>query len=384
MFIRQLKERNPNLIEAGFILHEEGLILPDTYVIDVDTLIDNAKKILGEANNLNIDLYFMLKQIGRNPYIAKELVKLGYKGAVVVDYKEALVMKKNNIPISNLGHLVQTPKSLLREFIDYGVDYMTVFSLDKIKDINNEAKKLNKVQKILLKVVGNKDIIYSGQEAGFRLDELNDLVDEVTKLNNVIIDGVTSFPCFLYNDEINDIKATNNFSTLFEAKKILKDKGINISNINVPSTTSVHTLKMMKGYDITSAEPGHGITGTTPLHAYKVLDEIPCIIYVSEISHNFDKKAYVYGGGYYRRSHLKEAIVGKKFNYDYFRVEHPDDSSIDYYISLDRMANINDTVIMAFRFQVFVTRSNVCLLRGLKDNKLEIIGTYTALGEIYE
>lgn len=175
-------------------------------------------------------------------------------------------------------------------------------------------------------------MIYSGQTAGFRLNELDSLIDEVKKLDNVIIDGVTSFPCFLYDEEAETINPTNNFNTLFEAKKILNDKGISISNINAPSTTSVMTLKKMEGYGIKSAEPGHGLSGTTPLHAYKDLDEIPCVTYVSEVSHNFDHKAYVYGGGRYRRSHVKEALVGNSIKYDYYDVIAPSDESIDYYL----------------------------------------------------
>lgn len=55
--------------------------MPDSYLIDMDVLIDNAKKILEAAKVRNIRLYFMLKQLGRNPYIAKKLVELGYEGA---------------------------------------------------------------------------------------------------------------------------------------------------------------------------------------------------------------------------------------------------------------------------------------------------------------
>ena len=157
-------EKNSKLIEASFRLHQEGKILPDSYVIDLDTLFQNAKAILKQGQKENIELYFMLKQLGRNPLIAKELVKMGYKGAVVVDFKEALVMMKHHIPISNVGHLVQAPKSLIQALVDYGCDYFTVFSIEKIKEINECAKKVNKVQPLLLKVVGKEDVIYSGRK----------------------------------------------------------------------------------------------------------------------------------------------------------------------------------------------------------------------------
>lgn len=38
---------------------------------------------------------------------------------------------------------------------------------------------------------------------------------------------------------------------------------------------------------------------------------------------------------------------------------------------------------MAFRFQMFVTRANVCLVKGIQDGNVEVIGTYTSLGELY-
>ena len=39
MFLEKTIERNRELVQAAFNLHREGLILPDTYVIDLDTHI---------------------------------------------------------------------------------------------------------------------------------------------------------------------------------------------------------------------------------------------------------------------------------------------------------------------------------------------------------
>ena len=89
MFLDKLCKTNPNLIQTAVHMHQQEQIMPDTYVVDVDQFLENAKAILQKANEQNIELYYMLKQIGRNPYLAKELEKIGYKGAVVVDFKEA-------------------------------------------------------------------------------------------------------------------------------------------------------------------------------------------------------------------------------------------------------------------------------------------------------
>ena len=96
---------------------KEGVIEPDTYVIDLDRTIENAKRIKEEADKYNVKLYFMSKQIGRNPLVCKELMKLGYEGAVVVDFREAEVMINNGIKIGHVGHLVQIPTSLLKKVV---------------------------------------------------------------------------------------------------------------------------------------------------------------------------------------------------------------------------------------------------------------------------
>ena len=294
MFLNQVEIRNPKLIETVVELHQQGLILPDTYVVDIDTLLENAKLILNEAHKYNMKLYFMLKQLGRNPYIGKKLIELGYDGAVVVDFKEAQVMMNNNIHICNVGHLVQPPFAMLQKLVDYGCDYFTVFSLQKIMDINECAKKAGKVQKLIVKVVGEDDFIYSGQTGGFQLDELPKLIEAVKKLSNVEVKGVTSFPCFLYDNSIGDVVKTNNLNTVLYAKEIFENNGISIENINTPSTTCVHTIGQMAAVGANSSEPGHGLTGTTPLHAEHECEEIPCVVYLSEVSHNFSSSGYIY------------------------------------------------------------------------------------------
>lgn len=382
MFLSSTLRRNKELIEASFMLHQTGQILPDTYVIDLDTLKKNAMQMLDAAKKQNISLYFMLKQLGRNPLIAKELVKLGYEGAVVVDFKEAKVMMKHHIPIANVGHLVQAPKAMIQELVNYGCHYFTIFSIDKAREISECANAIGIKQKVLLKVVGPEDMIYSGQTAGFRLAGLDADIEALKCLDGIEIAGVTSFPCFLFNEEKDTIAPTPNMDTLLKAKEILEKHGIQIENVNAPSATCTFTLDQMKGYPINSGEPGHGLSGTTPLHAYKECVEVPCVTYVSEISHNFDERSYCYGGGFYRRSHVAHTLVGKSMeDACEIHVEPPSLESIDYYFELDKECMVSDTVIMAFRFQIFVTRSHVAVVEGIHEGKMKLLGIYNSLGD---
>lgn len=98
MLLEQTEKRNRKLLEISFYFHQMGSIRPDSYLVDIDMLIENARLMLIEAKKHGIILYFMLKQLGRNPYIAKKLMSLGYTGAVVVDFKEAKVMMDHQIP----------------------------------------------------------------------------------------------------------------------------------------------------------------------------------------------------------------------------------------------------------------------------------------------
>ncbi len=382
MFLKQTVKRNRELIEASFQMHQSGKIEPDSYIIDVDTFLENASSMLKEAKNMGIRLFFMLKQAGRNPYLARKLVETGFEGAVVVDYKEARVMMDHQIPIANIGHLVQIPTAQVEEIVAYRPQMITVYSEEKIRQIHRAAKKLGFIQDVILRVYNDFDIIYSGQTAGFLLENLKELAERVRTLYpSVRIAGVTSFPCFLYDWNVCDLMPTENMNTVKQAVKILEGLGISCSIINTPSANCLHSLKIIKEQGGNCAEPGHGLSGTTPMHAVQMLPEIPCVTYVSEVSHNFMGQAYCYGGGHYRRSHMKAALVGTSLgNSRELGVIAPTEESIDYYIGLSQECAVGDTVVMAFRYQIFVTRSDVVLVEGLKKKEPRIVGIYNSLG----
>lgn len=375
-----MKQENPKLIEVGIELHQSGKILPDTYLLDLDMILTNGKLMLEAAQKEKVELFFMLKQIGRNPIVAKELIKIGYKAAVVVDFKEALIMMENQIPLGNVGHLVQTPIHLLEKIMTYGTDYITVYSLEKLQQINEVAKKLNKKQKVLLKVVDDGDQLYEGQFGGFLLTELAAASSCFHALEFVEISGLTSFPCFLFDEAYTELMPTNNIKTIEKARRILQNNGFKITQINVPSASCCATFAFIAAIGGTQAEPGHALTGTTPLHAIKNQPEKPALIYVSEISHNYQGKGYFYGGGYYRRGHLANALLSESGKLVADAVGSFSDESIDYYLSTNQEHEVGATVITAFRTQIFVTRSDVVLVKGLQQGQPEIVGVFDSQG----
>lgn len=387
MFLEATIKRNPELIEAAIYLHQTGKIKPNTYVLDIDNILENARNIKKAADDNGINLYMMTKQIGRNPEVAKLIAKEGIEKAVAVDPWEAITLGSNNIRIGHVGHLVQIPSNMIERILSLSPEVITVFSVEKAREISMVAEKQGRVQDILLRVVDDKDLIYEGQGGGFSLKDLQTTVKEIKKLKGVKIAGVTAFPCFLYSQEEKRIVKTPNADTLIKGANILrKDLRIKINHINAPSANSVASMPLVKEIGATHAEPGHALTGTMPINAEIEQVEVPSMVYVSEISHLFHGKAYVYFGGYYRRGHLKEGLVGttlQKALNNRIPAKELSPTNIDYYGELDvdnREVKVGDTAIYAFRTQIFVTRADVALVKGIKTGNIELVGIYDSQG----
>ncbi|MBL0701522.1 MAG: alanine racemase [Spiroplasma sp.] len=375
MFLNKTIINNKQLIDVAQKMHQAGEMLPDSYIIDMDTLLENATKILNKSKKLNLKPYFMLKQLGRNPYIAKKFIELGYNGVVVVDFKEAVLMIDNNIPIGNVGHLVQIPKHLIAKVVNHKPEVFTVFSYDIIDSINKAANDINYTQELILKIYNQDDEIYNMQEGGFKLDELSKVVKHIKNLENVKLVGVTSFPCILTLKE--DVYVTKNVETLKLAKIKLEKLGVSVTHVNMPSSTNLKSLGILKQVGATHVEPGHAFTGTTPISAILETGEKQAMLYVSEISHTLNGNSYCYGGGYYRRSYVENALIGRKQT----KVLAPCNESIDYHFGIEGEFNVGETVIMNFRTQLFVTRSTVYLIENL-EKAPKIIGVYQTNGKI--
>jgi len=388
MFLNMVIERNPQLIIEATKLHRNGFIEPNTYVLDVDSIYENAKLIKDTALKYNVNLYYMTKQFGRNPIISKIIEKAGIDKAVAVDFDEAKVLFDNGLKIGHIGHLVQVPKNDIKLSLFMKPEVITCFSYEKAKEISNNARELGIMQDILLRVIDENDVIYPGQEGGIYLGKLKETVHHILKLKNIKIAGITSFPCFLYDYEKKEITLTHNVYTLLKAKEILNEMGLEIWQVNGPSATCCSSIPLLNKYGITHGEPGHALLGTTPLHAYTKQPEKPSIVYVSEISHINNEKAYCYGGGFYPRSNVKYALVSNNpedILDRIFDVEELPPESIDYYGTIllnNRKVNVGDTVIYSFRTQIFVTRAKVALLEGLSSGKPKLTYIFDSKGNL--
>lgn len=384
MFLDMIMKRNPELVDFSVSLHQKGHILPDTYVLDLDKIMGNAHKLSMKADELNIHLYFMLKQIGRNPFIAKKIMHSGISKSVVVDFKEAKIMMDHNIPIGNIGHLVQIPDHFLKKVIKYGVDYITVYSVDKLKKIDKIADELGIEQGIMLRVLDKGDSVYPGQYGGFSLHDLEEEIKVFKTLKHCKITGITSFPCILYNKTLNEFERTHNTQTIQSAKDLLEQHGFFIKEVNVPSANTIRSLPLIKEIGGTQGEPGHALTGTSPMHSIIELEEKPSYVYVSEVSHNGPMDSFIYGGGYYPRGHLENVMFDTGTSRTTSKIKFFPSDNIDYYLEAEDQQPIGSTAIMAFRTQMFVTRSHIAVVKGLNCDKPELVGIFDSQGKRIE
>ncbi|HBE79359.1 MAG TPA: amino-acid racemase, partial [Firmicutes bacterium] len=219
MFLDMTIQRNPNLITAAAHMHRQGLIEPNSYVLDVEAIARNARVIKEQADRYGICLYYMTKQFGRNPGVAKLIEGTDITKAVAVDVEEAKTLYKNGLTIGHVGHLVQVPTGDLAEVLAMEPEVITCFSLEKAKQLAEKAQETGRNQAVLLKVVGKDDFIYPGQTGGIRLEDLKVAAREIMKFSTIHIVGVTSFPCLLFDGASGEFKPTLNIQTLAAAKQ---------------------------------------------------------------------------------------------------------------------------------------------------------------------
>ena len=379
MFLNRLRENNPALIDFARYALRQGELPPNTYILDRCAIRENAQAMLNTAKENNVHLYFMLKQLGRNPLIGQMLDELGFDGAVAVDADEALSYLKNGVHLAHAGHLVQIPQGQVEAIVAARPEVITVYSVEKAAAISEAAGKLGSCQPVMLRVYGPDSPCYPGQSGGFSLDELDRVVTELEKLPHVKIAGVTAFPCFLYDEERTANEPTPSVKAVLEAKARLESRGYTGLQVNLPSATCCATIPRIAALGGTHGEPGHGLTGTTLLHAATAQPERVGYLYLTEVSHNAGGKACCYGGGYYRRGHLKSALCGGSAAEEKLLDVMPvSRDNIDYYFELSEPRPVGEPVILCFRTQIFTTRSRVAVV----DTELgQLLGVYTALGE---
>jgi predicted amino acid racemase len=391
VFLDLLRRRNPALLQAAARLHQSGALPPNTYVIDLDAVTRNASALAAESARLSLTPLAMTKQIGRNPDASRAIRAGGISHAVGVDLECAVAAATGGLRTGHIGHLVQIPKRRAAEAATLEPLYWTVFSEAKASEAGAAALERGRVQDVLLRITAPGDRFYRGHEGGFDAADVVAAADRVDAIPGVRFAGITTFPATLFDPSSGTARSTPNLATLTAALRSLERAGRTGVEVNAPGTTSSSILATLAEAGATQVEPGHGLTGTTPLHAVEDLIEEPAIAYVSEVSHLWDGDAYVFGGGLYVDPVLGDSTTTAlivKSDEDAavapeLRVDMPEPEAIDYYASVplgDHAAQPGDTVLFGFRPQVFVTRGLTAGISGLSTGNPAIAGIWSADG----
>lgn len=390
MFLDAVLARNPKLISLALSLHREQVIPPNCFVIDLDSVVENAHLLKEAALQNGLSLYFTTKQVGFNPLVAQHVSEAGILKAIAIDYREAAMLAQNRVPIGHVGHLVQIPQQMIDPILKLEPEVVTVFSTEKAEQISRSAVRGGQEVGLLLRVISEKDYFYTGQEGGICLDQLLQEASTILKLPHVRIAGVTSYPCLQLDEGSQTLKPAQNFTTILKATEILREGlGIVVEQINAPGNTCVASMPLLAQMGATHGEPGHALTGTTYLHTQLQQAELPAMVYVSEVSHVLDGKVYIFGGGTHRRAKIRKALIGTV--YDRLiktEVLAIDPTTIDYYIALSKpdgpVVRVGDTVILASRAQIFVSRSYVAIVKGIQTGNPTFMGLFDAWGKAVE
>ena len=400
MYLYRLIERNPRLMEAAIDLHQSGRIPPSTFVVDLDAIAENARILAAEARELGLTTYVMSKQYARNPYVNWVAVANGLYKIVAVDMPGALQLRRYDIPVGHIGHLNQVPRHLIPDAVAMRPDVITVYNLEHARWIDEAAREQGVTQHLLIRVYAPDDVFFRGQEGGFPEESVPEVVRTIGSLRNVRLVGVTAFPCVRYNANPDDpgVELTPNFHTIMRAADVMRGMGVEVTQINAPGNTSSLTMPVLAAAGATHVEPGHGLLGTTPNHAFREgLPEQPTYTYVSEISHHVGADAYAYGGGLFQDifqpGYRARALVGSTWEQarenpvDYL---HDIPQIIDYHAVLQPGARckVGDTVLFGFRTQMQMTRSYVAPVAGISIGEPRLTYLFdhanTALDERYD
>jgi predicted amino acid racemase len=380
MFLDLIRRRNPRLIEAAIALHQSGKLPANAYVIDLDAVEDNARVISTKANSLGLTVMAMTKQVGRNESFCRAVMRGGITRSVAVDMECALATKRAGMELGHIGHLVQIPRHEADSAAQLSPQWWTVFNLEKAAEAAAASQRLGREQPFLARIRGENDQFYRGHEGGFPASEVASVAAALDKMPGGRFAGITTFPALLFDAASRTVKPTPNLETLRQAYETLARLGYKSVEINAPGTTSSVTLEALAEAGATQVEPGHGLTGTTPLHVSDDLPETPAVVYLTEISHLSGGEAFCFGGGLYidpvfPRYPLR-AIVAREPRADAAAlraVEIPTPDAIDYYGMIEAggpaKPEPGDSVVFGFRPQAFVTRAFVAGVSGLATDK---------------
>jgi predicted amino acid racemase len=384
MFLDALVRRNPAFVSAAIALQQQGAIPAAAYVLDLDAVERNAGLIAAEAGRLGLEAFAMTKQVGRHPASIDAIRRGGIEVGVAVDMECVRALRDGGMRLGHVGHLVQVPRHDAAEAASAEPANWTVFDRTKAAEAASASRAAGREQALLARLVADGDTFYTGHEGGFAADDALEVADALDRLDGARFAGITTFPALLYDHGRRAVAPTPNLGTLERAAERLRAAGRTDVRLNAPGTTASGVLGMLAAAGATQVEPGHGLTGTTPLHAVRDEPELPAALYISEISHHHGGRAYCYGGGLYvdpvfppypvRALVARDGDLASALRVD---ADLPPPAAIDYYGMLHQPPGVRleagASAVFGFRIQAFFARAPVIAVAGVASGTPRVV-----------
>lgn len=395
MFLDLLLRRNPQLVADAVDLHQQGRIPANSYVIDLDAIRENARAIAAEADRHSLKAFVMTKQFGRNGPVMDAASASGLDAFVAMDMDCARAIARAGHHVAHIGHLIQIPRRQVGRAALMEPDYWTVFNQTKATMVAEAARALGRTQPVLARMSGDGDVTPPALAGGFPAERIDEAAEALDSLPGVAFAGVTMYPGVRFNSVSRHVEPTANLGVVERAVARLHQAGVQPVEVNTPGEASAAVLGMLASAGVTQVEPGHGLSGTTPLHAYQDLPERPAMLYLTEVSHIHGSKAYCFGGGLYVCVGQHHAIGGQPLRAAVGRTggqalrqrvpaQIPPPPAIDFYGTLDLPSDLGlqpgASVVWGFRAQAFVTRAHIAPVSGVGSAAPEVVGIWSSDG----
>ena len=202
MFLKALQARNRAFLEAAVVLHQAGRVPAGAYLLDLDTMTENAQLMSAEAGRLGLDVLAMTKQIGRNPPALDALKAGGIDRFVAVDMACARPIHAHGHRLAHLGHLCQIPRREAAEAAAMRPDYWTVFNEEKAAEAAQAAGAQGHEQALIARIQAPGDTFYSGHEGGFDARAVEAVADVLDRTPGGRFAGLTTFPALLFDERL--------------------------------------------------------------------------------------------------------------------------------------------------------------------------------------
>jgi predicted amino acid racemase len=393
MLLDSLLTRNPAFVREAIAMHRRGGIPPVCHVLDLDGVSENAAMLRAAAEGHGVELFAMTKQVARGPSFLAAIRAAGIRCGVAVDMDCVRALRRGGLEIGNVGHLVQVPRTEARAAAALRPANWTVLSIEKAKQAGEAAAAEGYEQPVLLRVQSPGDVVVPGVEGGFGPDQVVNAAETIDRLEGARFAGLTSHPALRFDARSGRMMPAPNLDTLTAATERLRAAGRAQARlrINAAGHASTDLVGMLAERGVTQVEPGHALTGTTPLHGVRELPERPAALYVSEVSHRHGNSCFVFGGGLTimpsSAGSRMRALVAPSPDLDGATLVDAEISpgrGVDYYGRIDapdpRVARVGDTVVFCLRMQAFATRAPVAGLAGLDVGHPRVEGIWTADG----